>query len=66
MTFLEKALEIHKEEGDRISGDWIINNLCPYDYELDEFKECRGNEFDKERCKACWNREMPDTNWGKV
>lgn len=67
MTYLERALEIHKEEGDKnIGSDWITENLCPYDYELDEFKECREDNIDKERCKACWNRKMPNTELEKV
>ena len=54
MTFLEKAMEMGESYWN------IVDEMCPHHLNLEEEKigHCMASQ---EKCKKCWNREMPDT-----
>ena len=59
MTFLEKAIEIEKEQGRPVNVGSIVRGNCPYEYGLEAEFKC--NKVGEENCFECWNREMPNT-----
>ena len=60
MTFLEKLQMEHPEKIGKEYFGWCKG--CPFTYGYEETcpSSCPDN-INKEDCKKCWNREMPDT-----
>lgn len=61
MTFRKKLAIDHPEcVSDRYEGGC---SGCPSDYGYEPYKEDCSNDSD---CKACWDREIPETNKGET
>lgn len=57
MTYLEKAMEIKKDQ--LTTEEYIMSFYCPSHFDLEDSVECDSTDNDK--CTKCWKREMPDT-----
>lgn len=57
MTFREKLMKEHPEKVDNDFGGGCY--ACPDWYGYEE-NRCNGT-FDEEKCRACWDREIPWT-----